>query len=220
LSFAANTRPPRTLTDAEVKQLLKVSGEHKAGFRDHVIFSLALGCALRESEIAALDVEDVFDGLKVRRIIQLRVYKRAGAGADPTDQCVHVSDATWYKLSKYVKDLQVKPKLTPAGHPDKIVTWGPLFPAKRRNQNSHAGAGRISTRRIRELFVEWQRRAAFDQIYNFHSLRHTAITNVRRATGDIRIAQRVARHQNIGTTVRYEHASDQELADAVKKLPA
>jgi integrase len=209
VSYAASTRPPRTLTDREVAKLLKVTGEHRAGFRDHVIFSLALGCALRESEIVALDVGDVSDGTKVKRIIQLRTFKRAGAGADAADHRVHVPDATWFKLTKYVKGL------------GDVAPTTPLFSATKRNQNSKLPvAWRLSTRRVRELFGEWQRRAGFDQVYNFHTLRHTAITNVRRATGDIRIAQRFGRHVNIGTTVRYEHASDEELAAAVRKLPA
>ena len=68
------------------------------------------------------------------------------------------------------------------------------------------------------MFHEWQKAAQFDHRYNFHALRHTAITNVRRKTGDIRIAQKVARHANIATTTRYEHASDQEMLDSVKGM--
>jgi integrase len=52
---AAIPRPPRTLTDLEQATLLKVAGEHRAGFRDHVIFAVALGTGLREHEIAALN---------------------------------------------------------------------------------------------------------------------------------------------------------------------
>jgi len=60
-------RPPRTLTEREVALLLRTTGEHAAGWRDHVIFSLALGTALREHELLALDVGDVFDGGRARR---------------------------------------------------------------------------------------------------------------------------------------------------------
>lgn len=40
---------------------MKVTGEHRAGYRDHVIFAVALGAGLREHELLALDVGDVFD---------------------------------------------------------------------------------------------------------------------------------------------------------------
>ncbi len=213
MSYANRTKqPPRTLTDEEQARLLKVSGKHVDGFRDHVIFALALGCALRESEIVGLDVGDVSpDGLKVRRVVQLRVYKRAGENVDPKDQRIYLTDGVYYKLQKYLRSRYRNH--TPVG-------TEPLFQATRSNQNGGRGGGRMSTRRLRELFVEWQIAADFDAkpLYNFHSLRHTAITNVRRKTKDIRIAQKVARHANIATTVRYEHASDQEMLDAVKAM--
>lgn len=71
-------RPPRTLTELEQATLLKVTGEHRDGFRDHCIFAVALGTGLREHEIAALDVRDVLheDG-RVRRRIALRIFKRS-----------------------------------------------------------------------------------------------------------------------------------------------
>ncbi len=211
MSYADRTKaPPRTLTDDEQARLLKISGRDVDGFRDHMIFAFALGCALRESEIVGLDVGDVSpDGLKVRRVIQLRVFKRAGANVDAADQRVYVPDGVFYKLQKYLRSRYRTH--TPA-------MTEPLFQAARSNQNGGRGGGRLSTRRLRELFREWQIRAKFDHLYNFHSLRHTAITNVRRKTKDIRIAQKVARHANIATTTRYEHASDQEMLDAVKGL--
>jgi site-specific recombinase XerC len=43
----------------EQATLLKVTGEHRAGFRDHCIFAVALGTGLREHEIAALNVGEV-----------------------------------------------------------------------------------------------------------------------------------------------------------------
>jgi len=211
MSYANRTKqPPRTLTDDEQRRLLAVSGKHVDGFRDHVIFSLALGTGLRESEIVGLDVGDVSpDGLKVRRTIQLRVFKRAGADVDPADQRVHLPDGCYYKLQKYLRARYRHHTPSPTE---------PLFQATRANQNKGRIGCRLSTRRLRELFREWQIRAGFDHLYNFHAIRHTAITALRRKTGDIRIAQRLARHANIATTARYDHPSDQELIDAVKGL--
>lgn len=212
MSYAERTRrPPRTLTDREAKRLLKVTGEAKAGYRDHVIISLALGCGLRESEIVALDVGDVTrDGRKPRRIIQLRVFKGAGKGRgrEADFQRVHVPDATYYKLEKYLRNFD--PRFGDSARryrPD-----APLFWSRQGN--------RLSDRTVRLMFHKWQKAAGFDTLYNFHTLRHTAITNVRRTSKDIRIAQKFARHVNIGTTVRYEHASDEEVAAAVKELAA
>ncbi len=203
MSYADRTkRPPRTLTDAEQAKLLKISGAKRDDFRDHVIFSLALGTGLREGEICALDVRDVMrpDG-HTKRSIQLRHFARKGNrdNVDARSQIVHLPDGTYYKLEKYVSTISA------AAPPSR-----PLFPSRQ--------SARLSTRRLREIFREWQTRAAFDTLYRFHDLRHTAITNAYRATKNIRIAQRVARHALLSTTTRYEHASDQDVAAAVKGL--
>lgn len=204
MSYAERTkRPPRTLTDAETKKILDVTGKAAAGFRDHMIISLALGTGLRESEIVALTVGDVTkaDRKTPKRTIQLKVFKRAGAGNDPNDQRIHLPDATFYKLEKYIRQVRA----------DQWYPDTPLF-FSRKNLS-------LSTRAVRGMWRLWQLRANFDLLYPFHTLRHTFITNVRRKTGDLRLAQKAARHINIQTTVRYEHASDEELSAAVKGMP-
>lgn len=212
MSYAEQLRPPKTLTDRERAKLLKTMGEHRAGLRDRLIVSFGLGCALRESEIVGLNVESVAkstDGgaIEPKRIIQLPVYKRAGngEGLSPQFQRVHVPDETFYLLKKYLK-----------------VTWGdqdisasmerPLFPTRQ--------SARITERQVRRMFDRWQKKAGFDQHYCFHHLRHTAITDVWRSTGNLRLAQRVARHVNVYTTTRYVHPSDEDMARAVKGLKA
>ena len=204
MSYADRTRrPPRTLTDVEQGRLLKVSGEHRDGFRDHVIFSLALGCALRISELVALDVSDVTnDGKKPKWTVDLRVFKRAGQDVDPRDQRVHLPESTYYKVEKYLA--------TRHDRFERTFLAEPLFVSREGN--------RLHERSLRDAFYVWQERAGFDHRYNFHALRHTAISNVRRRTKDIRLAQRVARHANIHSTTIYDHPSDEEVAAAVRGL--
>jgi len=74
---------------------------------------------------------------------------------------------------------------------------------------------RLCLRQLQRLFTRWQVGAGFDRPYNFHSLRHTAITNVYRATKDLFLTQRFARHANPITTVAYTHPSDEELYSAI-----
>ena len=77
---------------------------------------------------------------------------------------------------------------------------------------------RISKRRIQFAWATWQRRAGFDRIYGFHPLRHTAVTNVYRASRDLFLAQRFARHLSPLTTTVYTHPSDEETAGRVRGL--
>jgi site-specific recombinase XerD len=44
-----------------------------------------------------------------------------------------------------------------------------------------------------------------------HSFRHYFVTTVLRASGNLKLAQELARHQNIAVTQRYAHLSDDEL---------
>ncbi|MFN8547756.1 MAG: tyrosine-type recombinase/integrase, partial [Candidatus Eisenbacteria bacterium] len=77
---------------------------------------------------------------------------------------------------------------------------------------------RLSPRRVQVLFAEYQRAAGFDRHYPFHALRHTAVTNVYRASRDLFLAQRFARHASPLTTVIYTHPSDDELLQGVRDL--
>jgi integrase len=62
-------------------------------------------------------------------------------------------------------------------------------------------------------------KAGFDRLYPFHALRHTAVTNVYRASRDLFLAQRFARHVSPLTTTMYTHPSDDELFLRIRALP-
>lgn len=204
--------PPRTLTVAEQKKLLAVSGQHRDGLRDHCIFSVTLSGGLRESEIVGLNVGDVVavdkEGscrwpLKVKRTIELRIYKRLPS-TDGNAQYIRLSDAAFFKLQKYVDAVFVD-------HGYKPEATSPLF-------RSRKGGRRMSTKAVRTLFHTWQRRAGFSKLHGFHVLRHTAISNAYRDSKSIRLAQRIARHADIRTTTRYEHASDEDVEKVARNM--
>ena len=76
-NYADGARTPRTLTEREQRALLKITGEHRAGFRDHVLYAM-VGTGLREHELIALSVGDVFREGRPRRRLLLSVFKGAG----------------------------------------------------------------------------------------------------------------------------------------------
>ena len=75
--YAGATRTLRTLTEREQRALLKVTGEHRAGYRVHVLYDMALGTGLREHGLIALSVGDVFREGRPRRRLLLSVFKGA-----------------------------------------------------------------------------------------------------------------------------------------------
>ena len=190
------------MSEEEQQALLKITGEHRRGLRDHVIIALALGTALREHEIVALDIGDVVNGKgKIRRRVTLRVFKRASK--EPALQEVILPETLRVKLKRL---LQWKSQRAESVEPS-----APLFMSRKGN--------RLSTRQLRHLLKKWQERAGFERPYNFHTLRHCAITNIYQRTKDIRLAQRFARHKSLLSTQRYAHASFEELLRAVQDLP-
>ena len=64
----------------------------------------------------------------------------------------------------------------------------------------------IVTERVRELLGE-------DAVGTItpHSFRHYFVTRVLKASGNLKLAQELARHKNIAVTQRYAHLSDDEL---------
>ena len=194
--------PPRTLTEVEQARLLKATAEHARGYRDHLIVSAAVGTALREAELLALNVGDVFgpDG-RSRRRVQLRVYKRSND--DPASQQVFLPDALRGKLDRFYR-WKVR-------RGQSVAADAPLFVSRNRN--------RLSARQLRHAFRTWQIRAGFERLFPFHALRHSALTNTYRATRDIRLTQRVARHKSISSTIRYAGPSDEDVLQATRYLP-
>lgn len=195
-------RPPRTMTTAEQQRLLKITGEHRAGYRDHTIISMAFGTALREFELAALNVGDVANEKgQVRRRVPLRVFKRSNM--DIESQQIFIPETLAYKLAKFL--------VWKRSSGESLAPDAPLF-------ISRLGK-RIATRTIRLMFRTWQQRAGFDYLFKFHVCRHQSITDAHRLTKDLLVAQRLARHRSIQSTMRYAAPSDQEVADAVRDLP-
>jgi integrase len=167
--------------------------------RDHLIFSLALGTGLRLAEITGLDVSDVFfpDGAPRGRVRPRReISKRHRAGD------AFLPDALMPKLKR---SWRYK---TACG--ESLAPEAPLFCSHRWR--------RLSKRRVQVVFRAWEVIAGFDRLYPFHALRHTAVTNVYRASQDLFLAQRFARHASPLTTIVYTHVCDEELFRRVRGL--
>jgi integrase/recombinase XerC len=150
--YAVHRRPQRTMTELEQAKVLKVTGEHARGFRDHVLFALALGTGLREHEALALDVGDITeDGATVKRRITLRVFKRCTKR--PAPQEIFLPDSIHYKLGRLLAWKKRRG--------ESLAPEAPLFVSREGN--------RLSTRMARTAFRRWQQRAGLDRIHSFHA---------------------------------------------------
>ncbi len=187
---------PTTLTTDEQRLILRSTA---GNIRDHLIYSLALGTGLRLAEIVGLDVGDVFapDGTPRVRVRVRAAIAKGGRAAD-----VFLPDRLVVKLRRFWRWKR--------NRGEDLAPDAPLFANQSRR--------RISKRRVQFAWATWQRRAGFDRVYSFHSLRHSSITNVYKATKDLFLAQRFARHVSPLTTTVYTHPSDQELSRRISSL--
>jgi integrase len=183
--------PPKTLTKVEQRQLLRAV-RVQGSPRDLALLTLALGTGLRLRELAGLNVGDVSPnggGVAWKVVLDPKITKGRRGGV------AYLAPAVRAELGRF---LRWKRR---AGEP--LEPRSPLFLSSYKR--------RLSLRRIQIIFREWQWAAGFASLYNFHSLRHTAITNVYRATKDLYLTQRFARHSSPLTTTVYTHVSDEEM---------
>jgi len=71
------------------------------------------------------------------------------------------------------------------------------------------------------LKTAWRRHggsAAGLEDFRFHDIRHTAATRLLRTSGNLRLVQRLLRHEDIATTTKYAHASDEDLRQAMEAV--
>ena len=156
---------------------------------------------LREHELLALDVGDVFDDAgRAKRRVALRVFKRSAK--DPIAQEVLLPDAVRAKLERLLTTRKR------AG--ETITPTTPVFVSRL--------GRRLSARQLRHLFAVWQERAGFERHVGFHTLRHHACSAVYRQSKDLRLTQKFARHKSVVTTSIYTHPTDDELLRAVQGL--
>lgn len=86
------------------------------------------------------------------------------------------------------------------------------------------GAGKkikpISTATGRNIVDERVKQAIGENAGNItpHSFRHYFVTRVLQASGNLKLAQELARHKNIAVTQRYAHLSDNELDEGYWKV--
>jgi integrase len=227
---------PRTLSLEEAEQLLEATGQHVDGFRDHVIFHLALATALREHEIVALNVGDVvreIAGAAPRAARGPRRPGRAARGPRRPGRAARgpgVTIRTWIQLRVFkrsrhaagdVEDQQVVLPRIVRLKLEKFIGW-----KKKHGEDLRPGAPlflsrfrrRLSTRQIRNLNEVWQQRAGFDRVHPFHRMRHTALSQLYDSTGDVLLVQKAARHASGRSTEIYMHPSNDRLQAEVEKL--
>lgn len=70
------------------------------------------------------------------------------------------------------------------------------------------------------LKTQWRRAKAAAGLadFRFHDTRHTAATRLLRSSGNLKLVQKLLRHEGVATTTKYAHAHDEDLRRAMEAV--
>lgn len=182
------SRLPRFLSSSEVHMLLSgISGKHQV--RDTALIMVFLGCGVRVSELAGINLTDYKDD-------HIRVV-----GKGNKERLLFLPDWTKESVEDY---LIVRRGVIPiAGHENAMFL--------------SAFRSRISVRAIQVAVKNAILTAGLDpSLYSAHKLRHTAATNMLHNGVDVRTLQEVLGHSSLNTTQLYTHVENCDLRSAAK----
>lgn len=195
----------RQHTLAEPKEIVREAstGEEQAllehlgrGYQDAVRFAMRLGA--RRMELLKLDWTDV--DFFSNRVTLKGKRGRSRLVPLPSD----MRELLWS-----LKDH----------HPVKVFTYVAEHTQKLRNGVTIVRGQRypISEEGLRRVFEQARRKAGVAN-FRFHDTRHTAATRLLRSSGNLRLVSKLLGHAQIATTVKYAHATIDDLAEAMAAM--
>lgn len=190
------------LTSDQARELLEsIDTSTQEGARNFAIIFLCVSCGLRTIEVVRANIEDMhftsgFMALNIQ-----------GKGRLDKDQLVKLP----YQVEKAIRAY-----LSLRGDQDGKA---PLFTS---NSDRNNGS-RLTTQTISKMIKASMRKCGIDsERWTAHSLRHTCATLALLNGATLEEAQQMLRHQNLNTTMIYNHAleraknnSEQKVADAI-----
>lgn len=106
-------------------------------------------------------------------------------------------------------------------HPEHVFTYVGQRTRKNPKTGKTITAGKRYPVTYEGLKTAWRRHGALKakvQDFRFHDLRHTAATRLLRETGNLKLVQRLLRHEHITTTVKYAHADLDDLRSGMNRV--
>lgn len=175
---AAPKLVPKRMTTDEARALSQAAS---TDVRTALVVSLMLQEAMRRSEVAALNVEDIDFAERSMAI-------RGKGGRGQVNGVVPISEETWGLLVRYRAEV---------GNP----THGPLI-RNRVRSNPRLAPSTVSEL-VREAMIAAGVKQAGDMTRTPHSCRHTAAHGILEQTRDVRAVQQALRHASVRSTEVY-----------------
>ena len=180
----------------EIADLVKILNETKGDQMNHII-RFTLNTACRISEVLSLKVGDIDFRNKIINIYQIKTNSK---------KVIPISDSMTKLLDEII----------PSGFWDNIFFMKESFLFYNKIQNDPCTKLRTDT--ISKKFKKIIRKLNLNNNYKFHSLRHTAISQLFRNKIPPNVIKEYAGHKNISTTMEYSHVSSEDMRLAVGSL--
>lgn len=193
-SVSGTTLPPgRELSMEELQSLIAACSADNtaAGVRDRAIISLMFSCGLRREEVVNLDYEN-YDPKNGRLLVR---------GKRSKERITWLVNGAKEVMDKWI-DLRG-------------IDEGPLFLAI--NKSGKIRAGRITSQAIYDILMK-RRVAAGNRPFSPHDLRRTFVSNLMDAKIDISTIAKLAGHENVNTTMRYDRRDEEGKREALSLI--
>lgn len=214
LSFGRVVQLPRSLTESEMRELLRQAGRNHSAtqiprkrsilarpedrraflqyyrsLRNLALVDLLFATGMRVGEVSSLNVSD-FE-------VSESMFKVRGKGG--RDRLAFVVDEDSVKIQR--EHLGARAQL-PSSSPALFV---------------NALNERLSTQGIANIIAKFRKDAGIERHVTPHMLRHTVATLLLRNGVDIRVVQEFLGHASIATTQRYTHITKDHLVRVLRK---
>ena len=160
--------------------------------RDRIVLLALVATGLRRSELIALDWSDLdLDSPSPTLLV------RRGKGGKPRRQPLAPA------LAGELRELRSR---------NDAVGTAPVFTGLR--------GGRLQPTALAAIIGRAAKRAGIEKHVSAHTLRHTAATWLRQATGDARLVAEYLGHADLSTVSRYAHVASEELTAGAEAIAA
>lgn len=161
------------------------------GVRDRAVLEVLYGCGLRVSELAGLDIRDVYLDEGFLRVV----------GKGSKERLVPILGTASAALHTYISDSSRDEMLAHA-------RLGAMTPAVFINMRGT----RLSRQSIHTICERYGRTAGIEGLHP-HTLRHSFATHMLAGGADLRVLQEILGHADISTTQIYTHLDRTQLRD-------
>ena len=178
---------PKTLTEADVEQLLAAAGDDTpASLRDRAMLETLYATGLRVSELVSLKLTALSLNDGVLRVV---------AGKGNKDRLVPLGEEAVRWLGRYLNEA--RPLLLGAKRSEAVFV-------------TPRGSG-MTRQAFWHLLKRRSRQAGIDKPLSPHTLRHAFATHLLNHGADLRVVQMLLGHSDISTTQIYTHVARERL---------